>query len=233
MWAPRDEDRTFGNLEKFLRVGVALDTLINQDCPRIGGFDPAGETRVGNALATIAYNPVSHVRVILNLRIWRGSYDDTATHIVAANTEYRYAMLEVENVATQGSIMQMVHYKDVELPLHGFLTGQQKMHPEFGIPGLAHEMSSGRWALCMDEPYDTGSPLKNHDQGCECAYHVFLADLNGFPAEKRTYDLLMAVWFCREGLRKALASAEVTEADPRDEIGSIPEAEYGGMLDIR
>lgn len=221
-YAPREEDKVF-NLNRFFTRGVRVADLVQPNDPRFGGFDPAGQNRSGNALVSAAYSQ-SGLRVIVECRLWRGSYLETARNIHNAHLQHRYSLFIAENNATQEAIVDLARHDCPDLPAVGFQTGKNKADPELGLPGLAAEISNGLWTICIDDDYGTHAPLRKHTPGCQCAYHTLIMDLMEYPAPTRQYDSLMAFWFCREGLRGApmAAQAPVTVQDgylPGDEVG--------------
>jgi hypothetical protein len=231
--ARHDESRLF-DISPLVRSGVYVKDLVPLGTPIFGGYDPAGEKRIGNALVSVAATNGGALRVITNIRLWKGRYTETATEIAMADELYRYTLLLVENVALQGAIIELIRFRAPTIPIVGYQTGMQKSHPELGLPGLGEEIKAGLWALCVDDDYGTGSPLALHEPGCECPYHVFLADLNGYPSESRTYDALMACWFARQGIRGDFAGKFIPSGaeffDPSELLGEIPVGEFGGSF---
>lgn len=227
-----EENRVF-NLDKFCRTGVLVNDLVNPGDPHFGGFDPAGEKRIGNALITVIATNGGALRVIKEVRLWKGLYAETATEITMADHRHRYALLVLENTSLQGMMIDLVRSRDAQIPMVGYQTGMQKAHPQLGLPGLAEEIKAGLWVLCVDDDYGTGlGPLASHEPGCECPYHVLLADLAGYPTEARTYDCLMALWFVRQGVRgdfadKGIAFGSSDDID-HELFGELPIDDFGG-----
>jgi hypothetical protein len=52
----------------------------------------------------------------------------------------------VENNAAQDYIVQFARHSTA-IPVFPFTTGRNKAHPEFGIEGLAVEMSNTKWLI--------------------------------------------------------------------------------------
>ena len=233
--APAEEDRLFGDLTPLIERGVLVSDLLRDvRATYFGGFDPAGERRVGNALVTSALAPTGR-RIIANIRLWRGSFRETTNHVVMIYQTYKHHLLAVENVALQGAIIELIYKTDPGVPVLPFLTGKNKADPTLGVPGLEAEIRAGTWALCLDDPYDTGTPLAEHEPTCGCAYHTFLQDLINYPAPGRTYDALMAWWFCREAIRGTVAADEQQRGRDagdggvvRAESGGVPDEDFGG-----
>ena len=238
MISESDADRAFGNIAPLLRQGVLVqDLLYGEHVYYYAGLDPAGVQRPGNALAVVGVQPTSGLRVICHLGIWRGSFAEMNSQVVGSYARFKWQVCSVENNGVQATLKDALVYANRELPLAGFLTATNKAHPEFGVPGLAAEIENGLWALAMDDPYDTGTPLNDHFSECTCAYHEFIQDVLNYPSPGRKYDLLMAWWFAREAVRGALSAFdERRRAEERQEDGGvlaegrIPLDELGGAF---
>lgn len=234
--AARDEDRLFGDLTKLLVPGVRVADLVGAATPRFGGFDPAGEKRKGNALFSSALLP-SGARVITHIDLWRGSYKETSSRIIAANARQHYALLVIETVGLQGSLASLILEDCPGLNLDGFVTtGRGKAHLLDGIPGLEAQIRNGLWVLCVDDPYDTEAPLSEHDPDCQCPYHVLIDDLNNYPSPGREYDLLMAMWFCKVASERSAsiqALQDAMDSEPMADLGTIPAEEFAGNFLMR
>lgn len=234
--APREEDRRFGDLTKLLITGLRVSDFFPEGSHpiAIGGFDPAGPNRLGNALVIGAIHANSGRRVVLGMDLWRGSGAVDAARIAAAHIRYRLALLIVENNGTQESFQDLIiQATNGRLPVQGFTTGRNKMNLDLGIPSLETQVRHGMWALCMDDPYDTGVPLARHEVNCTCPYHTFIEDLNNYPSAGRTNDLLMAWWFADSVLRGTAGYPDDRSEEEilRAEIHtSVPEDEMSGSI---
>ena len=227
--APAEEDRLIGELLPMMRYSVGVHDLVGPEAPRYGGFDPAGEKRPGNALVTVALAE-SGCRVIAGVELWAGSYTTTVSRLVEAYTVHKYETLVVENVALQWMLAEWVHQQCPALPLADYKTGGPAGDVLRALQAFQIEVSNGSWALCMDDEYGTGAPLSRHEVGCECPYHVLLDDLRGYPAEKRHYDPLMALVFCRAGIRGTTGPAIVRDTVAPGVDGEIPADEIAGTF---
>lgn len=234
--APREEDRRFGDLTKLLMFGVQVSDFFPEGSNpvAVGGFDPAGPARLGNALVVGAAHVNSGRRVVLGMDLWRGSGAVDAARIATAHIRYRLALLVVENNGTQEAFNDLiVQATNGRLPVQGFTTGRNKMNLDLGIPSLEVQVRHGMWALCMDDPYETGVPLSRHETGCTCPYHTFIEDLNNYPSVGRANDLLMAWWFADSVLRGMAGSPDGRTEDQilDDELRTeIPAEELSGSL---
>jgi hypothetical protein len=94
----------------------------------------------------------------------------------------------VENNAAQDYIRQFLGQNHA-LPVHGFTTGRNKAHPDFGIESIAGEMAMGKWVI----PNQNGRSTP----GIE----AWISEMLYYTPEAHTGDHLMACWFAREGIR--------------------------------
>lgn len=94
----------------------------------------------------------------------------------------------IENNAAQDYILQFTR-DQTAIPVVPFTTGRQKAHPEFGVEGLAVEMSNGKWMI----------PSKG---GLSREVHEWCQELLYYDPKEHTGDRLMASWFAREGARR-------------------------------
>ena len=231
--APREEDRRFGDLSQFLLYGIKVDDFFPEGSKPVvyGAYDPAGSKRLGNALVSGALHAPSSRRIITGMDLWRGSGKTDATRIALGYERWRWPMLVVENNGTQQAFNDLiVQATNGQLAVAPFITGKNKADLDIGIPGLETQVRNGLWALCMDDEYDTGEPLSQHDVGCGCAYHVFLEDLNNYPSPARTCDLMMAWWFL-EGVFRGVVRVPESGRSVEDELnGDIPANELAGNM---
>lgn len=196
-WAYSDEERTFPHHALLKVVGVTLkDVLINATF--FAGVDLSSEKRPGTAIVTIGILPNGR-RVIAEIKVGAWSPTEVVNEIGLANMRWKPSILVVENNALQQAVADWAAEKNQAFNIEGFTTGMNKSHPELGLPGLEVELSNKGWMLLMDDPYDTGVPLRDHDAGCLCAYHRFLLEVSEHPFYATT-DIVMAWWFAREGV---------------------------------
>jgi len=237
-------------IEKFLRYGVTTDQLVGQGAPRYGGFDPAGERRLGNALSVAALGgaidvlipPMDGVgpgrvqrerlRVVVGVERWANRvtvagtspYLYTAQRLAGEHARHRFETLMLESNATQGAISALTQTLDATLPFDHVVTGAKKHSEDEGLPGLAVEMERGLWVIAMDDAYGTGSPLKDHDPLCACAWCALIGDVVAYPDPTRgEYDSLMSLLFCWTAIRRGVP-LELPTAMPEM---IAPDAGYG------
>ena len=155
--------------------------------------------------------PVS-LRVIVGAALWANQiisagaspYLYTAKRLASEHAHHKFTKLMVESNATQGSISALTSTVDATIPFDHVVTGSAtKRSEDTGLPGLAVEMEQGLWAICMDDAYDTRTPLKDHDVLCVCAYCSLIQDVVSYPDPTRgKYDSLMSLLFCWTAIRR-------------------------------
>lgn len=239
--APRAEDRLFSNLSKFLLYGITVDQLVAKTAERFSGYDPAGSSRKGNALVTAAWGTLpsgAQTRVLTRMDLWRGSGEESATRIATAYMNEHWAGIAIEVNGLQEDRMTLIDDAIPGIPLIPHVTTGSNKRDAFdfgGAESLELQVRTGSWVLCMDDPYDTGAPLSQHDAACGCPYHQFISELNNFTPGRKDdyYDLLMAWWFCGTAMTGKLHADVHQRAVEQDELGDegvIPADEIGGVL---
>lgn len=145
------------------------------------------DTSDTTCLFTIAVDPYG-VRSPLSIERGRWPGPEIVRRIIDNHRRFQ-SIVWVENNAAQDFIRQWVNSKDA-IPIHGFTTGRNKAHPEFGVEHIATEMSQGKWKI----PNDGGKlhPLVRQ----------WVDEMLFYSPEAHTGDALMASWFAREGAFK-------------------------------
>jgi len=160
------------------------------------------------------------------------SSPDTARAIRDLFVHDHFYLMFVENNAYQGSLLEWlqeldeIEHTNLSIPVEGYRTGSQKFDPFIGLPSLALQLSRGKWKI----------PQFNHSSNCKCEYCEWMRDLATFPKEKRTYDVLMAMWFADRASQQ-LAREPNIRLLGEDGEGIKEEAEkilslHDGLLDI-
>lgn len=107
------------------------------------------------------------------------------------STYDRYGgIFHVEGNAAQDYIRQFTLHK-AAIPIVPFITGRNKMNPQFGVESLAAEMAGGKWII----PNEGGKMDKE--------VQALVTEMLSYQPDAHTGDRLMALWFAREGARRA------------------------------
>lgn len=193
-----EDERTFPHWDKIKVRGLKLaDILIN--ATYFTGVDLSSDERPGTVIFTIAVLPNGR-KVVVNIKCGAWSPTRVISEIGAVNDRYKPSTINVENNALQDAVVEWAVATNLSLPVKGFTTSSNKVHPEIGLPGLEVELNNNAWILLMDDPYDTDRPLIEHEGGCPCPYHRFLNEVYEHPFYPTT-DIVMAWWFAREAGR--------------------------------
>jgi len=103
----------------------------------------------------------------------------------------------VENNAGQDFLLQFTRR---HVPVIPFTTGRNKAHPEFGVEGIAAEMSRGEWIIPSTETREGHLSAANH------ALQAWISGLLFYNPAEHVEDVVMASWFFREGGRMGRAA---------------------------
>ena len=102
----------------------------------------------------------------------------------------------VENNAAQDFILQFLK-ASTAIPVRPFTTGRNKVHPEFGIEGVAAEMAAGKWII------------PNRDGKMHSEVEALVNEMLYYDPKAHSGDRLMSCWMAREAARKGTIKAEV------------------------
>ena len=83
------------------------------------------------------------------------------------------------------------------IPVKPFTTGRNKVHPEFGIEGVAAEMAAGKWII------------PNRDGKMHSEVEALVNEMLYYDPKAHSGDRLMSCWMAREAARKGTIKAEV------------------------
>jgi hypothetical protein len=118
---------------------------------------------------------------------WPG--EEICQRVASAQNRWQSIVI-VENNGAQDYIRQRLGDK-YGFPCHGFTTGSNKAHPEFGVESLAGEMAQGKWIIPCVNGFSTPE------------LEEWISELLYYEPSKHTGDRLMASWFAREGIGMA------------------------------
>lgn len=201
-----DETRTFKHYLKIFKQGVGRD-IIRRDWPRVGGMDPFGKFVV---IFTMAVDPLTSRRYPLEIRRGRWGPTQAIEQLIDAYQTHHHQLICVENNAAQEAIIQWALEKGHRsMPLLPFVTGIQKAHPEFGLPGVDVEFENDSWIMAMDGI--------EHEPDCDCGFCVWKKELASHPVGEAA-DTVMAMWFAREAARGLLLGVLPQEEQQQEEI---------------
>lgn len=146
------------------------------------------------AFTTIMLHPNGD-REILNIESGRLGGPGILAKIQELYHRYQGIFL-VENNASQEFILQFLR-ASTSIPVRPFTTGRNKVHPEFGIEGVAAEMASGKWII------------PNVDGRCHSEVEALINEMLYYDPKAHTGDRLMSLYFAREAARQGNIRAEM------------------------
>lgn len=182
-------------LDLALRLGEGTDlcsalAVVPRGYKTYTGIDLAvqqKDTSHSTCLFSIAVDPYG-VRSLLNIEAGKWSGPIIVGKIIEAHRRFQ-SICWVENNQAQDFIRQFVNASET-IPIHGFTTGRSKAHPEFGVEGIATEMTQGKWKI------------PNRGGKCHPEVQKFVDECLFYSPEAHTGDRLMAAYFAREGARR-------------------------------
>ena len=151
-----------------------------------------GHRQKKNSDETVLFTIIVHPnedREILCIESGRWTGGDIVDKIIDTYNRFLGIMV-VENNAAQQFILDFTKKKSA-VPVVPFTTGRNKLHPEFGIEGLAAEMANSKWIIPS-----TGGVPANHQIAS------FIEEMMYYDPRSHTGDRLMAAWFAKEASRK-------------------------------
>lgn len=149
-------------------------------------------------MTTIIIHP-NEDREILNIESGRWSGPDIVGRIIDQHRRYQ-SIVVVENNAAQDYIRQFARGQSA-VPIRGYTTGRTKAHPEFGVEGIATELSMGKWIIPCDGD-------QRHPE-----VEALLNEMLYYEPTAHTGDRLMSLFFAREGARMTGAKAATGRLD--------------------
>lgn len=163
------------------------------------------------ALVTILLWPDDLSRQLLWVEAGRWSSREIRDRILDHDRRYG-GVFVVENNAAQAWIFDIIRNQsdlpeeDRRLPtLVPFTTGSNKAHAQYGVEGVAVEMSRGDWLIPL-------SGLAKAVQEVE----KLLTEVRYYVRGAHTGDRLMALWFAREFARRGSKAGKTEKDEGRD-----------------
>lgn len=169
--------------------------------PRFTGVDLASGKRTKKAkygvIFTIAVDPVSHVRIPINIQRKREPAPVFMRRLKNVYDSFGPEVVIVENNAVQQALIDLGREHELlGVPLKSMHTGREKADLELGLPGLAAEFESRLWRLPFGD--------QNHGAGCRCMVCLFVGECRDGLLGSYT-DLLMGAWLSTRLINRARA----------------------------
>jgi len=171
--------------------------IIPYGCRVYTGVDLAvkrGDANDFTAMVTILVYQ-NGCREIINVERGKWKGIDILKRLFDIQRRYQ-SICVVENNAAQDYIVQFAHemgqFGQAQLgviPIIPFTTGNNKVHPDFGVESLSTEMAMGKWSI----PSSNGR--------VHASLEPLVNEICNYDVNAHTGDCLMAMWFAREGVR--------------------------------
>jgi hypothetical protein len=121
----------------------------------------------------------------------------------------------VEDNGAQIYIVQDLHLDRADIRVEPWGTTSAKWHPEFGVEGIATELSMQAWVI----------PSLMGERGvleCEPEVEAWIQEMRHYSRHAHTGDRLMASWILREGVRRVFSHEVSTMMTETEQRGMMP-----------
>jgi len=204
-----DSDKSFPSFSKCCHFGVKPEAIIDDERNWffIGGIDFASLKRPGTILSVIAVHRKTGLKIPVALNLLRGS-QDIPFWMVKYFRQFGVDVFMAENNGVQDAIIDMLismmgqdKFKKYGIRIEGFLTGKNKSDPLHGLPSIEKEMDNQEWMFCFDHKPDIGEDDINDP------WMKMYFEFSNHPFYETT-DIVMSLWFAREGAKLFLRGAD-------------------------
>ena len=202
---------------------------VDPDWPRYIGCDLSGKARRGTVIFTIALSP-SGIRHVLDIRI--GSWGAGPEFVRQLRKVDDTILLKprrifVENNAIQEAVIDNIKEMggDFANKVHPFRTGNNKMDPVIGLPGIDVQFSERRWKIAVPHKKNVPShPDKKNPTLCICGICEYIRDATTVTSEdiasNNTPDTVAAHFIAKEasrhGQKYSDTSAQIVKLSQQD-----------------
>lgn len=193
--AMTDEEAIFGSIDNCIDWGYYTESIPAQ-WPRFTGVDVGHRTKVESAYYAIFTGVISPERKKIPIECERGHWgpSEAGDRVIAHSLRHNSQIVLVENNAAQDIVISWIkekcrkREKPTTIPVKGFFTGQQKMDPEIGLPGMVVDMENGNWIIPMG-----GSDHDRFGEPCRCGLCIWREEMKSWPVPVH-FDCGMASW---------------------------------------
>lgn len=200
--AVSDSDKTFPHYVNCRQRGIVLGDLVRNGWPKFTGVDLSGKKRKGNAIVTLAVDPYSKLRYVIDVRAGAWKSSETAEQIGIVHATFNPRIIMVEDNGYQEALIDLI-----KVARHSFwpivepttTTGYSKNSTEHGLPALDVEFKNGAWVV----PYSEFEGALPEDPGQRGMWATFDTQFANHPFAAQA-DYVMATWFARQGIERFL-----------------------------
>lgn len=204
-----DSDKSFPSFRKCCHFGVKPEQIIDDEKNWIfiGGIDFAGLKRPGTVISVIAVHKKTGMKVPVAVQLLRGT-QDVPFYLLKFFRKFGVDVFIAENNGVQDAIIDMLismmgqdKYKKYGIKIEGFQTGKNKADPINGLPSMEKEFDNQEWMFCFEKEPQLG------DEDANDPWLRLFYEFSGHPFHETT-DVVMSLWFCREGSKQFLRGSE-------------------------
>lgn len=164
-----------------------------RDYMTVAGIDYASKKRPGTIITTVAMHKATERRHHIETVALRDA-SKLLEHMIRVRKQYNPTLWMAENNATQDLVNELLlNFTGLKgVNLQGFCTGKNKADPDMGLKSLENEFERGLWKFYFnDEPTIEDSKTNT--------YTRLYYEIRDYPFWDTT-DIVMSLWFCREGI---------------------------------
>lgn len=211
-----EEDRLF-SLAKIAEAtdrSLSVDDVKAMNGPVFTGVDLSSTKRPGVSFFTFkaVRDGSRYIRFPVDIRVGEFKGQAFVDQFMEIEREWKPQVYAVENNAVQERVIDLLSITAVgNLPVWGYYTGKQKVDEMIGLPSLSTEFQNDLWRIPWRGRGRSDNPPDGHGMTCGCGWCQWYYDeIQVYPMAETT-DILMGMWFAREGLRQLMPDFEVFE----------------------
>ena len=195
-----DDEATFPSFPLCLVPGVGIGDIQRSAWPKFTGVDLSSSKRPGNAIVTVAVDPVNRRRYLIDARVGAWRSNETCEQIGIVNSLYKPTVIMVEDNGYQEALIEWAVAKKSENPwwmkVEGCTTtGPSKKSLEVGLPVLQVEFERKGWVFPLSE-WEGATVEDPAPRG----HWARLEQEFKFHPIAATSDFVMSTWFARQGI---------------------------------
>jgi len=200
-----DSDKDFPSFTRCCHYGITPLQIVQDEREWffIAGIDFAGLKRPGTILTVIAVHRQTGLKIPVDIQILHGS-KDLPECMLQVYTKFGVDLFMAENNGIQDTLIDLLtsmlgqdKFKKYQMKIEGFQTGRNKADPLQGLPSIEKELNNQEWMFCFLQQPIMGEVDTNE------AWNRLYFEMINHPFYEST-DIVMSLWFCREGAKQFL-----------------------------
>lgn len=194
-----DGELSFPGYPKCRVPGVTIGDIARSDWFKVTGVDLSGSKRPGNAIVTVAVDPLSHRRYVIDVRYGAWRSNETCEQIGIVDSHFRPSLIMVEDNGYQQALIDWAQADKSKhrwwMKVEATTTGSNKRNQEIGLPALQVEFERGGWVFPLSE----WEGANQNDDGPRGWWARLDQEMRHHPVAEQS-DGTMALWFARQGI---------------------------------